>query len=57
MAVATVDAELAGVMLVAELDGLLPRDALAGDVATPIDRGQQPERSRDEEDSTEDADP
>jgi hypothetical protein len=57
MAVATVDAELAGVMLVAELDRLLPGDALAGDVAAAVDGGQEPERSSDEEDCSEDADP
>src|SRR5262249_38754280 len=36
VAVATVDTELAGMVLVAELDGLLPGDALAGDVAAAI---------------------
>src|SRR5262249_46473147 len=57
VAVAAVDAQLAGVVLVTELYRLLARDALLRDVARAVDERQEPQAPGDEEQRAEDADP
>src|SRR5215212_3024394 len=56
VAVAAVDAVVADVVLVRELDGLLHLDELARVVGGAVDLGEHPERGGDEEDAAEDAD-
>src|SRR5262249_29760148 len=55
--VTAVDAELARVVLVAELHRLLARDALLRHVAGAVDQGTEPEQTRDDEERAEDAHP
>ena len=57
VAVAAVDAQLAGVMAVAERHRLLARDAGARDVRRAIDQRQPPRQGRDDEQRAEDAQP
>src|SRR6185503_15122315 len=44
VAVAAIDTELTGVVLVAELDGLRARDRFLGHVRRPVDEREHPER-------------
>ena len=55
MAVATVNAVVADVVLVRELYGLLALDVLARVVGRAVYLGQNPERSGDDEEADEDA--
>jgi hypothetical protein len=56
MAITTIDRVVAGVVLMAELNGLLARKVGLRVVGRPVEFEQEPDDDRDEEDCAEDAD-
>jgi len=56
VAIAAIDTVIAGVMFMAELNGLLAREVRLSVIRRPVEFEQQPDDYRDEEDRAEDAD-